>query len=180
MLSIGYLTDLLQKLKNNCNEWSKELQVGEKYFTVQAVTSNQGSGFCFCHWTVLQSIARQVTWSPQIMKLCFCKCPSCESIWGASEISFHPHNLQVLCDAMNFGKIFLMCMEFFTKIRRLFLNEVLILDLGILHVKWECFSYLMDLFLRWCSYIMEYSNDACYRKLHSVLFRKSLKVRTLV
>lgn len=53
-----------------------------------------------------------------------------------------------------------MYMELFTKIRRLLLNVVHILDLSILHVKWEYFSYLMDLFLRWCSYVIEYSNDA--------------------
>lgn len=47
---------------------------------------------------------------------------------------------------MNFREVFLMCMEFFTKIRRWLLNEVHILDLSILHVKWECFSYLMDFF----------------------------------
>lgn len=53
-----------------------------------------------------------------------------------------------------------MYMEFLTKIWRLLLNEVYIMDLSILHVTWECFSYLMDLFLGWCSYIIEYSNDA--------------------
>lgn len=71
MLTIGYLTHLLQKLKKKkvCSERSKELQVGEKYFIAQAVTSCQGSGFClsvteFCS-SVLQgkSVNLFTSWS---------------------------------------------------------------------------------------------------------------------